>query len=106
MADRQTQYMIREIARKYADVLRREINLLGLYVYGSYARGEQDQDSDIDIAVVADDFTGDMVEDTFRLMKLRRQVDTRIEPHPFRQSDFTEKNPMAREVMRTGIRIV
>ncbi|MCR4427532.1 MAG: nucleotidyltransferase domain-containing protein [Firmicutes bacterium] len=106
MADRQTQDMIKEIGRKYAEVLQRKVNLRGLYVYGSCAKGTYDNDSDIDIAVVADDFTGDMIEDTFTLMKLRRQVDMRIEPHPFLPSDFTEKNPMAREVMQTGIRIV
>ncbi|MGE5577304.1 MAG: hypothetical protein ACM3TT_08965 [Syntrophothermus sp.] len=63
-------------------------------------------DSDIDIAVVADGFTGDIIEDTFTLMKLRRQVDIRIKPHPFLPSEFREENPVAREVMRTGIRIV
>ena len=31
-------------------------NLLGLYVYGSYARGEEDIQSDIDVAVVLKDF--------------------------------------------------
>ena len=71
-----------------------------------WPRGKYDNDSDIDIAVVTNSFSGDIVEDTFTLMKLRRQVDTRIEPHPFLPSEFTEKNPMAREIMQTGIRIV
>lgn len=35
---------------------------------------------------------------------LRREVDTRIEPHPFLTSDFTENSPIAREIMETGIR--
>ena len=104
--DRQQDEMIREIARRYADALQKEFDLLGLYVYGSYAKGTQRADSDIDIAVVADAFTGDTVEDTWHLMKLRRGVDIRIEPHPFLPSDFTEANPAALEVMRTGIRIV
>jgi len=98
--------VIQEIARRYADAVRREVNLLGLYVYGSYAKGTHKTDSDIDIAVVADTFTGDAIEDTLQLMRLRRGVDTRIEPRPFLPSDFTDANPMAREVMRTGIRIV
>lgn len=106
MANEQAEDMIREIGRKYAEVLQRRMNLRSLYVFGSYVRGGHGNDSDIDIAVVADDFTGDVIEDTLTLMKLRRPVDMRIEPHPFLLSDFTEKNPMAREIMRTGIRIV
>ena len=30
--------------------------LRGLYLYGSYARGEQDSESDVDVLVVLDDF--------------------------------------------------
>lgn len=63
-------------------------------------------DSDIDIAVVADGFSGDLVEDTFKLMKIRRSVDKRIEPHPFLTEEFNENDPMAKEVMDTGIRII
>jgi len=47
-----------------------------------------------------------MIEDTFALMRLRREIDTRIEPHPFPTSDFTEDNPIAREIMETGIRVL
>jgi len=78
MANEQAEGMIREIGRKYAKVLQRRMNLRSLYVFGSYVRGGHDNDSDIDIAVVADDFTGDVIEDTLTLMKLRRQVDMRL----------------------------
>jgi hypothetical protein len=39
-------------------------------------------------------------------MKLRRTVDYRIEPHPFRPEDFTPDNPEVAEILRTGIRII
>jgi len=106
MASGQPQEAIRDIALRYADVLRGEFTLRGLYLYGSYAKGTQNADSDIDLAVVADGLSGDSVDDTWRLMNLRRSIDTRIEPHPFLPSGFTEDNPMAKEVMRSGIRIV
>ena len=31
--------------------------LKGLYLFGSYARGEQDVESDVDVLIVLDDFT-------------------------------------------------
>ncbi len=106
MADRVTQEMLINIGRKYADALRTVLTLQSLYVFGSYATGQHDEDSDIDIAVVSDDLTGDIVDDTFALMKLRSEVDTRIEPHAFLTSDFTENNPIAREIMEAGIRML
>jgi hypothetical protein len=56
--------------------------------------------------VVSGGFSGDVIGDTFKLMKLRRLVDNRIEPHPFLTKEFTDDNPLAREVMRTGIQLI
>jgi len=42
--------MLINIGRKYADALRRVLTLQSLYVFGSYATGQHDEDSDIDIA--------------------------------------------------------
>ena len=94
------------IAQKYAELIRKEINLKTVYLYGSFAKGNNNEDSDIDIAVVADDFTGDPVEDRLKLMRIRRKVDTRIEPHPFCSSDFKLSNPFVREIIETGIKIM
>jgi hypothetical protein len=60
-------------------------------VYGSYVRGPFTDDSDIDIAVVVDGFSGDLVEDTIKLMKIRRNVDNRIEPHPFSVDELRQQ---------------
>ena len=94
------------IAAKFAEFVTKQYNVKQVYLYGSYAKGIYDNDSDIDIAVVAEDFTGDLFEDTFSLMKVRRNVDYKIEPHPFTVEDFTVENPTAKEVMETGIRII
>lgn len=40
------------------------------------------------------------------LMKLRRKFDTRIEPHPFDESDFKHSDPFANEILNTGIQII
>ncbi len=97
---------INQIILKYADQVKKEYNVKGIYLYGSYAKGNNTEDSDIDIAVVCEDFTGDIIEDRFRLMKLRRKVDYRIEPHPFAVNEFNEDNPNARVVIQTGIKIM
>jgi hypothetical protein len=40
-----------------------------------------------------------------QLMKLRRQIDLRIEPHPIILKDFNSFNPLANEIKQTGIEI-
>ncbi|MBS4025936.1 MAG: nucleotidyltransferase domain-containing protein [Clostridia bacterium] len=95
-----------QIAKEYAKLLESKLNIKNIYVYGSYINGNYTEDSDIDIAVVADDFSGDPIEDIFILMKIRRKVDIRIEPRPFTSSDFTKDNPLARKIIENGLKIV
>jgi hypothetical protein len=35
-------------------------------------------------------------------MRLRRNVDSRIEPHPFRERDFEITNPIVYEILKYG----
>lgn len=98
---------IRAIVLRYADVLRNhQIGIGDIYLFGSYAKGTPREYSDIDVAVVSGSLSGDRFDDRCALMHLRWDVDLRIEPHPFRPEDFTEDNPEAAEIMRTGIRIL
>lgn len=97
---------IEDIVNAYVELVKKEINVSSIYLYGSYAKGTYSEDSDIDIAVVGENFIGDPIEDTLKLMRIRRKVDTRIEPHPFRKSDFDLSNPYVQEIVRTGIKII
>ncbi|AEE91053.1 DNA polymerase beta domain protein region [Tepidanaerobacter acetatoxydans Re1] len=105
MASFNSKERIEEIVANYSRLVKKEMDVKHIYLYGSYAKGNYSSDSDIDIAVVGDDFSGDPVEDTLRLMKLRRKIDNRIEPRPFKTSDFSTSNPLAREIMKTGIKV-
>ncbi|WP_206811104.1 nucleotidyltransferase domain-containing protein [Paradesulfitobacterium ferrireducens] len=106
MVNFDTREQVNSIVMKYASSLKEHINLHSIYLYGSYANGNYNKDSDIDIAVVADGFTGDIVEDTFMLMKIRRKIDKRIEPHPFSIHEFTEDNPIVKEIINTGVKVI
>jgi hypothetical protein len=35
-------------------------------------------------------------------MRLRRKIDSRIEPHPFRESEFELSNPIVYEIIKYG----
>lgn len=106
MASFDTRERIEEIAREYGRLVKEELGVKNIYLYGSYAKGTYTSDSDIDIAVVGDNFTGDPIEDTLMLMKIRRKIDNRIEPRPFKSCDFNSSNPLAKEIIDTGIMIM
>ncbi|MDL2288464.1 nucleotidyltransferase domain-containing protein [Oscillospiraceae bacterium OttesenSCG-928-F05] len=99
------QNRIPDVVWAYAEILRSKLNDPVIYLFGSFAKGTANEDSDIDIAVVSSSFTGDPIDDTVSLMRIRRRIDLRIEPHPFLPSEFSEENPFVKEILDTGIRI-
>ena len=69
-----------ELLRLYKSVLSKYIDFDKLYLYGSFARGTNTEDSDIDVAVVVDKLEEDYFNITPLLWRLRRDIDLRIEP--------------------------
>ena len=70
-----------EIASKYAEEVRKVLNPNSVIFFGSYVGGTPHEYSDIDIAVVFNDFQGNWLETTSLLFKLTRYVSIDIEPH-------------------------
>ena len=69
-----------ENATVYAEEVRKALNPYSIVLYGSYAKDSATEDSDIDIAVIFDGYTGDWLKDSALLWKLTRSVSTAIEP--------------------------
>ena len=105
MAQSYNKHEIINIVSRYADAIRTEITVNKIFLYGSYSKGNPQSDSDIDVAVISPDFSGDIIEDQILLMKYRRNIDLRIEPKPFRPEEFDSMNPFVREILNTGIEV-
>jgi len=90
-----------KIANNYATIVNANYKDLKIYLFGSYAKGNYNEDSDIDIAVVFKDYTN-LMDIQLELMRLRRKIDSRIEPHPFREIDFQVSNPIVNEILKYG----
>ncbi|NBC84303.1 MAG: nucleotidyltransferase domain-containing protein [Bacteroidetes bacterium] len=93
-----------DTASKYIKLLPHDLDVKKAYLFGSCAKGLDKEDSDIDIAVVIGNMN-DFFAIQMQLMRLRRKIDLRIEPHPIGESDFTNMNPFAYEIQKTGIEI-
>jgi len=63
-----------------------------IILFDSYAKGNFNDDSDIDIAAIPMEYRN-VIDIRLDLMRLRRNIDSSIEPHPFREKDFEITNP-------------
>jgi len=97
----------KRIVKKYAKRLEREnYTFSDIYLFGSWVKDEANKWSDIDVAVVSNKLRKNWDDNTFKLWKIRRDVDTRIEPHGFTVEDFkNDDDPMVCEIKKTGVRI-
>ena len=89
------------IAQRYASAVKTNYSYIRIILFGSYAKGNYNEDSDIDIAIVFKDYSN-LLDMQLELMRLRRKIDSRIEPHPFRESEFEKSNPVVNEILKYG----
>ncbi len=89
------------IATKYANAVKSKYDLVKIILFGSYVKGNFNNDSDIDIAVILKEYSN-LIDIQLDLMRLRRKIDSRIEPHPFREKDFNMTNPIVNEIIKYG----
>lgn len=92
------------IAREYASAIKTNYDCKEVFLFGSYAKGTNREESDIDIAVILPEFENP-IDIQLGLMRLRRKIDSRIEPHPFREKDFNISNPVVHEILKHGKKI-
>jgi len=86
--------------KRYATAVQKELRPDAIFLFGSYAKGTATEDSDIDIAVVVNDFTGNHLETAAKLYNLTWDIDTRIEP--ILLDVAKARRSFVNEVMRTG----
>jgi predicted nucleotidyltransferase len=107
MASGKDKKLIYKEVLQYLSLLKNEnIHILQAHLFGSYAKGTADEWSDIDLALVTENFIGDSFDFRFMLTKLARNINPDIEPHPYLISEFNEGDPIAGEILKNGERIL
>ena len=87
---------IKEISKHYS--------IQEVYLFGSYAKGTNHEDSDIDVAIIINSDCN-VFDLMVELMMLTQNIDLRIEPHPIQVKDFEDGNPFVQEIIETGIKV-
>ncbi len=81
--------------------------ILMAFLFGSYAKGNYDEWSDIDVALISKKFEGKRFLDKDKIRLITLRYNTNISPLPYRPEDFNEDEDLfVKEILSTGIRIV
>ena len=85
----------------FSDAIRAAYRPVKVVLYGSYARGDQQPSSDIDVAVIVEEVDGDFLDAEAGLYRIRRRIDDRIEPVLLEAGK--DRTGFLGAVLRTGV---
>lgn len=93
-----------EVLERYLSELRKELDLKLVILFGSLARGDWSESSDIDLLIVSDDLSDDPAENFIRL---KREC---VEPHGFSTRRFLAElekpNLLIMDALEYGRRLI
>jgi len=78
-----------------------KIPLEKVILFGSHAKKEQRESSDVDLALVSSQFTKNFLKNNRTTSKINIRY-PQIEVHHFRKEDFEKGNPFVDEIIKTG----
>jgi predicted nucleotidyltransferase len=83
-----------------------EIPVKKAVLFGSFAKGTYDEESDVDLAIFSDYFEKiSRVEGTTYLLIQAQEFDLDLEPVAFTEKEYEERLGIVDEILRTGIEI-
>ena len=97
---------IKKIILKCIEELKKNnIPIDEVILFGSYAKGNYTENSDIDLLIVSPIFKGNRIEDRRKIRKYILKISSLLEIIPCSRKEFQEKNPFIEEILKNGIKI-
>lgn len=92
--------------QEYIEVLQKDqITIDQVWLFGSYAKGTQNQWSDIDVCIVSPEFRNPLKATQYLWSKRPHDIGLTIEPIGFTKKDFQQPSSLTAEIKQTGIQI-
>ena len=90
----------------YIDVLEQNgYPIMSAYLFGSYANGLNNENSDVDLALISKKFEGNRFLDKMKILGLQRNFDHRISVLPLIEDDIQNSFFVQSEVIQKGIKL-
>lgn len=97
---------VRSGIEKYVERIRQEISVDKAILFGSYASGNFDNGSDIDLAIFSNYFQGMRRVDSIAfLLGHAMDYDLDLEPLAFTLDEYSERLGIVDEILKTGIEL-
>ncbi len=97
---------VKHAVQDYVGKIQREIPVTKAIIFGSFAKGDFDSESDIDLAIFSDHFESmSRVEGITYLLRNALGYSMDLEPIAFTNRELEERLGIVEEIVRTGIEV-
>lgn len=94
-----------KLSKEYLIKVRKsDIDFSEAWLFGSFARGSNHENSDIDIAIVLSK-NNKSFDTEVKLMTIRTGEETLIEPHAFNKDEFDLNCPIVYQIKNRGLKL-
>jgi uncharacterized protein len=95
--------IVNQISRLAGELRRHNIRVNKAVLFGSHAKGTARDDSDIDVAIVSDDFEGVRFLDRQKINPYLIHYNCRFDIHPYRAGEFNPSSSwFVKEILKDG----
>jgi len=106
MAQKKIPKKIKKEINEYITVLKKDhLPIRQVWLFGSYAKGNPHQWSDIDLCIISPKFKDPFHALQYLWLKRVKDVGLTIEPVGYSQKDFAEGSSLISEIKRHGIKM-
>lgn len=100
-----TQYAL-TISKRFVEEVKKSFPVEKAYLFGSFAKNQANEASDIDVCVISPAFGINYLEEEMKLISLAMNIDGRISPVAFNPKDIQDRwNQLAHEITTHGVQI-
>ena len=101
---------INNLVQKVSEIAKKDkMPISKVFVFGSYAKGKIDKNSDLDLCFISSKFKNTIEAEAYlrtEIYFLEPEINIPIDIVAYRPKDFKETAPLVYEIKKTGIRIV
>ena len=95
-----------DVIQKFVALVKVDVAVEKVILFGSYAKGTYTSGSDIDLAIVSPDFKeADCIDNMTNLLLKANSVNADIQTIPFSVAEYREPKGLMEEILDTGIEL-
>ena len=97
--------VVETITRYMTALKKNHVPIKEAILFGSYAKGNYNEYSDIDLLLVSDAFGGSRMEDRSKIREITLSISCDLEVFPYSCVDFVKGDPFLNEIIDSGVKV-